>query len=114
MRIIFLLISLSACNPFAKDNDDYNTVSPPEDELSLLSDKRDLYLELSKGVQDAYGFVESIGDGLTASCIYLSVGGDVDIFQARDETNRWWRHPSIVKNWNGVDYKSSISRDPLL
>lgn len=92
---------------------------PTGDLLEDLRSKRVEIKALAENADEGDGFVHDdvpslVGDSLFFTCLHGLGGMYVEPQRARDETDRWFRHPSRVGNYDPGESRSSISRDPLL
>lgn len=111
MRKLFILLTLAFV--FACGKKGNESKESEASKLDLLKEKRDFYLSLSSQAQDRYGFLtDTKCDGLLFTSLFVFGGGVADVYQAKDDDGKWFRHPSF--DCVPPESKSSISRDMLL
>ena len=89
VKFVFILTLMAACG--RKPAPESKPLKHAE-----LQEQRNVYLEDTRDVEDASGFVHSVGDGLLFTCLrYWSGAGNVTPFDAIRADGRPLRHPLI-------------------
>lgn len=114
MKLFCIVFSLgmSSCGHFKKDNEVKKTMAEKLEQVDAIGK---LYLSLASQVQDnKYGWLtDTKCDGLLFNGLYSFSGGDVELYQARDNSGAWHRYPTLDCLESG-ESKSAISRDMFL
>ena len=79
---------------------------------SDLSHKFDFYLSETEKLKNQFGWITDDCDSLLWNSLYKSIGGNIDLNIARDDSGKWFRNPS--HDCYPARSKSSISQDMLL
>ena len=113
MKFLLLLLLLTSCSYFERDNKPKTSEAP---RLKELAEKYELYLSLTPDTQDKNGWILADKcDALIHTALLAAAGGTdyKNLLKARDINGRWFRRPAM-DCLSTDSSKSSISRDQLL
>jgi len=111
MKYLLMLICLFA---LSCSNEGEEPKAPETQDLTLLKEKYNTYIKLSRAYQDQHGFILTDEcDSLLVTGLYGTVKGvsTPDILKARDANGMWHRRPLTHPECYPDHSKSTISRD---
>lgn len=113
MRLLFLLLLLSACGAHHKSA----SSDAPQPGLKDLQDKSDKYLSIVSQEQDQYGFILSQQcDSLLFTSLLAAArpGLHIEVTAAQDSSGQWYRRADHGCGPKFGNSRSTISRDMFI